>query len=120
MTPSTNGPSPPCWPAPAPERSTTNIAPPATPTTKPCAPSATASSASCTAAYATTSPTTNTPPGHIAKTPEPLDNLRTWDVYTTTTRQNIIVNDDVWTEVDLGVTAIRDRHRVLNAHGLGA
>jgi hypothetical protein len=40
--------------------------------------------------------------------------------YTTTTRQNIIVNDDVWTEVDLGVTAIRDRHRVLNAHGLGA
>ena len=69
------------WPAPAPERSTTNIAPPATPTTKPCAPSATASSASCTAAYATTSPTTNTPPGHIAKTPEPLDNLRPWDVY---------------------------------------
>jgi hypothetical protein len=66
----------------SPERSTTNIAPPATPTTKPCAPSATASSASCTAAYATTAPTTNTPPGHIAKTPEPLDNLRTWDVYT--------------------------------------
>ena len=68
--------------SPGPGPTTTSIAPPATPTTKPCAPSATASSASCTAAYATTSPTTNTPPGHIAKTPEPLDNLRTWDVYT--------------------------------------
>ena len=28
-------------------------------------------------------PTTNTPPGHTAKSPEPLDNLRPWDVYTT-------------------------------------
>ena len=38
----------------------------------------------------------------------------------TATRHNIIVGDEVWAEVDLGVTAIRDRHRVLNAHGLGA
>ncbi|GAB4997814.1 MULTISPECIES: AAA family ATPase [Mycobacterium avium complex (MAC)] len=42
------------------------------------------------------------------------------DLPSTATRQNIIVNDEVWTEVDLGVTAIRERHRVLNAHGLGA
>ena len=27
-------------------------------------------------------PTANTPPGHIAKSPKPLDNLRPWDVYT--------------------------------------
>ena len=46
--------------------STTSTAPPATPTTKPCAPWATDSWASCTAAYATTAPTTNTPPGHTA------------------------------------------------------
>src|SRR6478609_6431307 len=83
MTPSTNGPSPPCWPAPAPERSTTNTAPPATCTTKPYAPSPTASWASCTAAYAITPSTANTPPGHIAKTPKPLDELGSWDVYTT-------------------------------------
>ena len=51
---------------------TTSIAPPATPTTKLCAPSAAASWTSCTAAYATTAPTTNTPPGHTAKSPKPL------------------------------------------------
>ena len=60
---------------------TTNTAPPATCTTKPCAPSATASSASSTAAYATTPSTARTPPGHIAKSPKPLDKLRPWDVY---------------------------------------
>lgn len=42
------------------------------------------------------------------------------DLPLTATRHNIIVGDKVWAEVDLGVTAIRDRHRVLNAHGLGA
>lgn len=36
------------------------------------------------------------------------------------TRENIIVPDDIWAELDLGVTAVRDRHRMLNAHGLGA
>ena len=81
MTPSTTGPSAPCPPAPGPGPTTTSTAPPATPTTKPCAPLATASSASCTAAYATTAPTTNTQPGHIAKSPTPLDKLRPWDVY---------------------------------------
>ena len=65
---------------PAPAPSTTSTAPPETSTTKPYAPSATASSASCTAAYATTPTTTNTKPGHTAKPPKPLDNLRTWDV----------------------------------------
>jgi cell division protease FtsH len=38
----------------------------------------------------------------------------------TATRANVIVDEQVWAEVDLGVTAVRDRHRVLNAHGLGA
>jgi cell division protease FtsH len=34
-------------------------------------------------------------------------------------RNNVIVPVDVWAEVDLSVTAVRDRHAVLNAHGLG-
>ncbi|MFN3007885.1 AAA family ATPase [Mycolicibacterium wolinskyi] len=38
----------------------------------------------------------------------------------TATRANVIVPDEVWNEVDLGITAVRDRHDVLNAHGLGA
>ena len=38
----------------------------------------------------------------------------------TVTRETVIVPDEVWTEVDLGVTAVRDRHDVLNPHGLGA
>src|SRR6476660_6697608 len=81
-TPSTTGPYAPCPPAPGPGPTTTNTAPPATCTTKPCAPSPTASWASCTAAYAITPSTANTPPGHIAKSPTPLDELGSWDVYT--------------------------------------
>lgn len=42
------------------------------------------------------------------------------DLPATATRHNVIVGDEVWAEVDLGVTAVRDRHSVLNAHGLGA
>jgi cell division protease FtsH len=42
------------------------------------------------------------------------------DLPSTATRKTVIVPDEVWTEVDLGVTAVRDRHEVLNAHGLGA
>jgi cell division protease FtsH len=42
------------------------------------------------------------------------------DLPSTATRETVIVPDEVWTEVDLGVTAVRDRHEVLNAHGLGA
>ncbi|GAB7144790.1 ATP-binding protein [Mycobacterium riyadhense] len=38
----------------------------------------------------------------------------------TATRDTVIVPNDVWTEVDLGVTGVRDRHELLNAHGLGA
>jgi cell division protease FtsH len=41
------------------------------------------------------------------------------DLPTTVTREAIIVSDEVWTEVDLGVTAVRDHHGILNAHGLG-
>lgn len=36
------------------------------------------------------------------------------------TRQTVVVNKQVWREIDLGVTAVRDRHQLLNAHGLGA
>jgi transposase len=35
-------------------------------------------------AYATTPPTTNTPPGHTVKPPKPLDDSHPWDVYTRT------------------------------------
>ena len=42
------------------------------------------------------------------------------DVPSTMTRETVIVADEVWTEVDLAVTAVRDRHDVLNLHGLGA
>jgi cell division protease FtsH len=38
----------------------------------------------------------------------------------TVTRDKVIVPDGVWAEVDLGVTAVRDHHDLLNAHGLGA
>jgi cell division protease FtsH len=42
------------------------------------------------------------------------------DLPSAATRENVIVPDEVWTEVDLGVSAVRDHHKVLNAHGLGA
>lgn len=42
------------------------------------------------------------------------------DLPSTVSRDNVIVTDEVWAEVDLGVTAVRDRHEMLNAHGLGA
>ncbi|SOJ52561.1 ATP-dependent zinc metalloprotease FtsH [Mycobacterium simulans] len=42
------------------------------------------------------------------------------DLPSTATRDTVIVPHDVWTEVDLGVTAVRDRHELLAAHGLGA
>lgn len=42
------------------------------------------------------------------------------DLPSTATRDTVIVPDEVWTEVDLGVTAVRDRHELLRAHGLGA
>ncbi|OBJ80183.1 cell division protein [Mycobacterium gordonae] len=42
------------------------------------------------------------------------------DLPSTVTRDTVIVPEAVWTEVDLGVTAVRDRHDALRAHGLGA
>ena len=79
LTRSTNGHSQHSAPAPEPEPSTTNDAPPATATTKPCGPWATGSSASCTAAYDTRASTTNTSPGDTAHN-SPLDKLHPWDV----------------------------------------
>lgn len=42
------------------------------------------------------------------------------DLPTTVNRSNVIVPQSVWTEVDLGIAAVRDCHGLLNAHGLGA
>lgn len=42
------------------------------------------------------------------------------DLPSTVTRDTVIVPAQVWAEVDLGVIAVRDRHEMLNAHGLGA
>lgn len=41
------------------------------------------------------------------------------DLPTAVDRDTVIVPHEVWTEVDLGVIAVRDRYDVLNAHGLG-
>lgn len=35
-------------------------------------------------------------------------------------RDTVIVDETVWREIDMGVSAVRDRHALLNAHGLGA
>jgi cell division protease FtsH len=42
------------------------------------------------------------------------------DLPGTASRHTVIVPDQVWAEVDLSVTAVRDRHAMLNARGLGA
>ncbi len=42
------------------------------------------------------------------------------DLPATLTRDTVIINDEVWREIDLGLTAVRDRHDLLNTHGLGA
>ncbi|CPR69485.1 AAA family ATPase [Mycobacteroides abscessus] len=34
-------------------------------------------------------------------------------------RDTVVVPQEVWREVDLGVLAVRDQHELLNAHGLG-
>ncbi|WP_078315412.1 ATP-binding protein [Mycobacterium sp. D16Q16] len=34
-------------------------------------------------------------------------------------RETIVVPPEVWTEIDLGVRAVRDQHELLNAHSLG-
>lgn len=47
-------------------------------------------------------------------------NLTVTDLPSSATRNNVIVKNEVWAEVDLGVSAVRDRHDLLKAHGLGA
>lgn len=42
------------------------------------------------------------------------------DLPSTLTRDTVIIDDEVWREIDLGLTAVRDRHNLLNTHGLGA
>jgi cell division protease FtsH len=42
------------------------------------------------------------------------------DLPSTLTRDTVIIDDAVWREIDLGLTAVRDRHDLLNTHGLGA
>lgn len=42
------------------------------------------------------------------------------DLPATLTRDTVILDDEVWREIDLGLTAVRDRHDLLNDHGLGA
>lgn len=42
------------------------------------------------------------------------------DLPTALTRDKVIVDEQVWREIDLGITAVRDRYRLLNSHGLGA
>ena len=46
--------------------------------------------------------------------------LQMIDLPTTLTRETVIVEEQVWREIDLGITAVRDRHELLNNHGLGA
>ena len=47
-------------------------------------------------------------------------NLAVIELPATATRDTVIVPGNVWNEVDLGVSAVRDRYDLLNAHGLGA
>lgn len=35
-------------------------------------------------------------------------------------RDTVIVDEPAWREIDLGLAAVRDRHELLNTHGLGA
>lgn len=46
--------------------------------------------------------------------------LTVTDLPTTASRDTVVVDDQVWREIDLGLTAVRDRHDLLNTHGLGA
>jgi len=38
----------------------------------------------------------------------------------TATRDTVVVSESVWTEIDLGISAVRDHHKMLNDHGLGS
>ncbi|QNJ94873.1 ATP-binding protein [Mycolicibacterium fluoranthenivorans] len=47
-------------------------------------------------------------------------NLQVIELASTLTRATVIVDEQVWREIDLGLSAVRNRHELLNAHGLGA
>lgn len=42
------------------------------------------------------------------------------DLPTNLTRETVVVAAEVWQEVDIGIRSVRDRHELLNSHGLGA
>ncbi|WP_409429279.1 AAA family ATPase [Mycobacterium sp. SMC-11] len=42
------------------------------------------------------------------------------DLPTQLTRDTVVVDETVWKEIDLAVTAVRDQHELLNRHGLGS
>ncbi|MCA2247593.1 ATP-binding protein [Mycobacterium intracellulare] len=47
-------------------------------------------------------------------------NFTVIDLPALATRDHVIVPETVWTEIDLAIAAVRDRHELLNASGLGA
>lgn len=47
-------------------------------------------------------------------------NFAVIDLPASATRDHVIVPETVWAEINLAITAVRDRHDVLNATGLGA
>ncbi|MEB3023681.1 AAA family ATPase [[Mycobacterium] crassicus] len=46
--------------------------------------------------------------------------LQVIDLPASLTRETVVVDESVWHEIDLGIIAVRDRHELLNRHGLGA
>jgi len=46
--------------------------------------------------------------------------LTVTDLPITASRDTVVVDEQVWREIDLGLIAVRDRHELLNTHGLGA
>lgn len=41
------------------------------------------------------------------------------DLPTSLNRANVVVADDVWREIDLGIAAVTAQREMLNSHGLG-
>lgn len=46
--------------------------------------------------------------------------LEAIDLPANLTRDTVVVPAEVWQEVDMGIRSVRDRHELLNSHGLGA
>lgn len=42
------------------------------------------------------------------------------DLPSSLTRHTVVVDEQIWHEIDLGLVAVRDRHELLNSHGLGS